>query len=179
MPEYAKYMDDAWRLHKNATLELNWWDKLNGGTAGLRAISAQAWEAVSIAACVLLESRGVTPPPERRARRYAFHYLEKKHPDIRERRIGARLGSIGSTLYTDCFYDGDCRSEDVIRSVTEEVPEFIQSVAELLDEAEERAWLEAEAKKAEAHAEAKKTAAQTEAKKFEAQTEASDARVHG
>ena len=179
MSEYAKYMDDAWRLHKNATLELNWWDKLDGGTAGLRAISAQAWEAVTVAARVLYESRGATPPPERRALNYAFYYLEKKHPDIRERRIGTRLIAIGSTLYTDCFYDGDCRPEDVIRSVTKEVPEFIQSVAELLDEAEERAWLEAEAKKAAAHAEAEKAAAHAEAKKAAAQTEASDARVHG
>ena len=170
MSEYAKYMDAAWRLHKNATLELNWWDKLDGGTAGLRAISAKAWEAVTIAARVLYESRGATPPPERRALGYAFYELEKDHPDIRKRRIGMRFTAIGGTLYTDCFSDGDCRSEDVVRSVTEEAPEFIQSVAELLDEAEERAWLEAEAKKAEAHAAAKKAAAQTEA---------SDARVHG
>ena len=151
MSEYAKYMDEAWRLHKDATLDLNWWSKLDGGLVGLRVISAKAWEAVSVAARVLYESRGATPPPERRALNHAFYFLEKEHPDIRARMISARLVSIGSTLYTDCFDDGDCQTEMVIRSITEEAPEFIQAVAELLDEAEERAEMEAEARDARVH----------------------------
>ena len=150
MSEYAKYMDEAWRLYKNATLDLNWWSKTDGEMGELRVIAGMTWEAVSLAACVLLESRGVQPPPERRARRYAFYYLEKEHPDIRARMMSIQLGALGSELYQDCFYDGECSPKHIIRSVTEDAREFLEDVAAL-----------------------------TNGAKPEASEEASDARVHG
>ena len=131
MSDHTNYMDEAWRLYKNATLDLNRWRETKGEEEELRVIAGMTWEAVSLAACVLLESRGVQPPPERRARRYAFHYMEKEHPDIRARMMGVQLGAIGSDLYTDCFYDGDCRPKSVIRSVTENAREFLEDVAVL------------------------------------------------
>ena len=150
MSEYAKYMDESRRLYKNATLDLNWWRKTGGDEGELRVIAGMTWEAVSLAACVLLESRGVQPPPERRARRYALYYMEKDCPDIRAVHLFARLVSMESTLYQDCFYDGECPPKHVIRSVTEEAREFLEYVAALSNGA-----------------------------KPEASEEASDARVHG
>ena len=142
MSECAEYMDEAWRLYKNATRDLNWWRKENGDEGELRVIAARTWEAVSLAACVLLESRGVQPPPERRARRYALYYMEKEHPDIRARKMGVLLGAISSDLYVDCFHDGDCRPKNVIRSVTEDAREFLEQVAELTNGAEPAAFKE-------------------------------------
>ena len=130
MSEYAKYMDEAWRLHDNAERQLNWW-RITDEDADLRVAAEIAWEAVSLAACVLLESRGVQPPPERRARRYAFHYLEKEHPDIRARMMSVQLGALGSELHQDCFYDGECPPKHIIRSVTEDAREFLEYVAAL------------------------------------------------
>ena len=150
MSEYAKYMDEAWRLYKNATLDLNWWRKTGDDMGELRVIAGMTWEAVSLAACVLLESRGVQPPPERRARRYALYYMEKDCPDIRAVHLFARLVSMESTLYQDCFYDGECPPKHIIRSVTEDAREFLEDVAAL-----------------------------TNGAKPEASEEASDARVHG
>ena len=150
MSEYAKYMDESRRLYKNATLDLNWWRKTGGDEGELRVIAEMAWEAVSLAACVLLESRGVQPPPERRARRYALYYMEKDCPDIRAVQLSARLVSMESTLHQDCFYDGECPPKHIIRSVTEEAREFLEDVAAL-----------------------------TNGAKPAASEEASDARVHG
>ena len=150
MSEYAEYMDEAWRLYKNATRDLNWWHKENGDEDELRVIAAKTWEAVSLAARVLLESRGVHPPPERRARLYALYYMEKEHPDIRARNMCVQLGAISSELYVDCFHDGDCRPKNVIRSVTIDAREFLEEVAAL-----------------------------TNGAKPSASKEASDARVHG
>lgn len=130
MSEYAKYMDEAWRLHDTAERQLNWW-RLTDKKADLRVAAMMGWEAVSLGARVLYESRGAHPPPERRALLHAFHYLEKDHPDIRERRIRMRLTAIGSTLYTDCFYDGECYPDEVVRCVREEAREFMEDVAEL------------------------------------------------
>ena len=150
MPEYGKYMDEAWRLYKNATLDLNWWRKTKGEEEELRVIAERTWEAVSLAASVLLESRGVQPPPERRARRYALYYMEKEHPDIHAVSITARLVSMESTLHQDCFYDGECSPKNVIRSVTIVAREFLEDAAAL-----------------------------TNGSKPAASEEASDARVHG
>ena len=141
--EYGKYMDEAWRLYKNATLDLNRWRETKGEEEELRVIAGMTWEAVSLAACVLLESRGVQPPPERRARRDAFHYMEKEHPDVRARMMGVQLGAIGSDLYTDCFYDGDCRPKNVIRAVTENAREFLEDAAALTNGTEPAASEEA------------------------------------
>ena len=143
MSEYAKYMDDAWRLHKNATLDLNWWRKTNGENGELRVIAETAWEAVSLAACVLLESRGVPPPPERRARRYALYYMEKERPDIRAASIAARLVSMEATLHQDCFYDAQCPPSEIIRSVTEDARAFLEDVAALTNGSESAASGEA------------------------------------
>ena len=131
MSEYAKYMDDAWRLHKNATLDLNRWRETNGENGELRVIAETAWEAVSLAACVLLESRGVQPPPERRARRYALYYMEKEHSDLSAVSITARLVSMETTLHQDCFYDAQCPPNEIIRNVTEDAREFLEYVAKL------------------------------------------------
>ena len=141
--EYGKYMDEAWRLYKNATLDLNRWRETKGEEEELRVIAGMTWEAVSLAACVLLESRGVQPPPERRARRYALYFMEKEHPDVRARMMGVQLGAIGSDLYTDCFYDGDCRPKNVIRSVTIYAREFLEDVAALTNGTEPAASEEA------------------------------------
>ena len=141
--EYAKYMDEAWRLYKSATLDLNRWRKTKGEEEELRVIAGMTWEAVSLAACVLLESRGVQPPPERRARRYALYCMEKERPDIRAASITARLVSMELALYQDCFYDGQCQSEEIIRSVTSDAREFLEDVAKLTNGAKPPASAEA------------------------------------
>lgn len=142
MSEYAKYMDDAWRLHTRAERQLNWW-RITDEEADLRVAAEIAWDAVSLAACVLLESRGVPPPPERRARYYALYFMEKEHPDIRARKMGVRLGGIGSELHRDCFYDGDCPPKYIVRSVTVDAREFLEDVAALTNGAKTAASAEA------------------------------------
>ena len=127
----GKYLEDAKAMYNYARIELQQWEQSNDEIL-LRDAAEKTWGAVTLATNDLLESYGCRIPTETGARYIELHALECRDPRIRQLWMLARFAAAESTLYKDCFCDGECRLP-LVSDVIENAREYLDDVESLVN----------------------------------------------
>lgn len=125
----GRYLDDAKAMYNYARIELGQW-RQSADDILLRDAAEKTWGAVTLATNELLESLGRRAPSGTGARKSELNALERRDRRFRQLRMLARFAAMESTLYKDCFYDGDCRLP-LVPDVIEAAREYIDDVESL------------------------------------------------
>ncbi len=129
----GKYLDDARALYRQALDELERWRQTND-QAILRDASEKAWGSVTQAANEVLDAYGRNVPRGTGARRSELRVLERQDRRLRSLRLESRFGNAEVILHWDCFYDGTCPPTLVTEMVSEGVKEYLDDVAEVVED---------------------------------------------
>jgi hypothetical protein len=129
----GKYLDDAMTLYQQALSELERWQQTNDQVL-LRDAAEKAWGAVTQAANEVLDVHGRVIPSGTGDRRSELRALERQDRRLRSLRLESRFGNAELILHRDCFYDGTCPPELVTDTVIESVKEYLDDVAEIVQD---------------------------------------------
>ena len=98
----------------------------------LRDAAEKAWGATIRATDALILARYGETPKSMRDRRERLGELILREAELEELGLWERLHSRESSLHLSCFYDGECRPEEIIKRKIYETRNYIEDIKSIL-----------------------------------------------
>lgn len=98
----------------------------------LRDAAEKAWGATIRATDALILARYGETPKSMRDRRERLGELILREAELEELGLWERLHSRESSLHVSCFYDGECRPEEIIKRKIYETRNYIEDIKSIL-----------------------------------------------